>query len=298
MSIYDIIIIGAGPAGLSAAVYSARYRLKTLVFGELVGGKVGEAWKICNFLSYGEIKGSEFVDRMSRQVEKLGVEIKQEAVTEIKKSQKVFEIKTQEGSYFGKKIILAMGSEKRKLGLKDEGKFFGKGLTYCAACDAPLYKNKIVAVIGGGNSALTSALLLSEYAKKIFIIYRQDKFFRADPAWVEAVKKNKKIEPIFNSEVAELVGGKNLEAVKLKDKKILEIQGLFIETGAVPNAKLVEQLGVATEKGFIKTDRYQKTNIAGVYAAGDITDNPLKQIITAAAEGAVAASTAYKENTN
>lgn len=304
MESYDLIIIGAGPAGMSAAVYAGRYRLKTLVIGEMPGGLAAEAVKICNYLSYKQISGMEFTQKMEEHVKDIGVEVKYgkvEGLAAKGERGELFEIKSAEGGvYTAKKLILAMGSEKRKLGLKGEEKFLGKGISYCAVCDAAFFKGKTVGVVGGGDAALTAALLLSEYAKKVYLIYRQEKFFRAETAWVEQVEKNKKIETVFKANVAELKGepndnGGRLEGVKLDTGRELKLEGLFVEAGGTPNTELARQLGVELEGRFIKVDKEQKTNVAGVLAAGDITNNPLKQIITAAAEGAIAATAVSKE---
>jgi thioredoxin reductase (NADPH) len=294
--IYDLIIIGAGPAGINAAVYASRYRLKTLVFGEAVGGLVGEAYEICNFLTCFRLKGLELAKRMAEHARQEGVEIVNEKVKEIKKKNRLFEIKTNGKNYEARKIIIATGTEKKKLDLKNEDKLLGKGISYCATCDAPLYKNKVVGVVGGSDAALTSALLLAEYAKKVYIIYRRDKFYRAEPAWIEVVEKNKKIKSMFNLEIKELIGAEKLKAVKLSNNKVLGLDGLIVEIGGFPRKELALQLGTRVDnEGYVITDKNQRTNVEGVFAAGDITNNPLKQIITAASEGAVAAFSAYRE---
>ncbi len=291
---YDLIIIGSGPAGLSAAVYAARYLLKTLVIGTLPGGLASEAVEVCNFLTYDKIKGFELAQKMTEHVKSLNIEIKNENVSEIKKD-KLFEVKTNSGTYNAKKIILATGTKRRKLGLDKEHDLAGKGISYCATCDAAFFKDKIVGVVGGSNSALTAALLLARFATKVFIIYRQDKFFRAEPAWIQQVEKTKNIESVFNSNVKELVGENKLDAVKLDSDKEIKLDGLFIEIGADPSSALAEQLGVKLDRGYIITDEEQKTNIDSVFAAGDVCKNVMKQIITAAAEGAVAANSAFTE---
>lgn len=294
MKAYDLIIIGTGPAGLTAAIYAARYNLKTLVIGKLLGGTAGEAYKICNFPSYTETTGFELMTKMINQVKKLGVEIKSEEVLNIEKNSD-FNVKTNKKEYSAKKIIIAAGLKRRKLNIEREKEFAGKGINYCATCDAGFYKDKIVGIAGGGNSALTSALLLTEFAKKVYIIYRKPKFFRAEPAWVKDVEKNKKITCIFNANIAKLKGKGGLEGVELDNGKELKLDGLFVEIGSVPGIGLAEKLKIKTDQNFIKVDKKQRTNISGVFAAGDITDNPLKQIITACGEGAVAANTAYNE---
>jgi len=297
MKDYDVIIVGAGPGAMTAGLYTGRYQLKTLIIGQIPGGMTGIAHKVCNFPSYEEITGMELMMKMINQVKKIGIEIKQETVIEIKKG-KEFEVITDSGKYKAKKIILATGSERRKLGLKNEEEFIGKGISYCATCDSGFYNNKTVGVVGGSDSALTAALLLAKYAKQVYIIYRKDKFERAEPSWLKEVEKEKKINSLLGSEIIKIIGKEKLTGVKIKEgkkEKTLELDGLFIEIGSIPNTKLSEQLGLELDKGHIKVDKNQKTNVAGIFAAGDITDNPLKQAITACGEGAVAAYSIYKE---
>jgi thioredoxin reductase (NADPH) len=293
---YDVVIIGAGPAGLTAGIYAARYNLKALIIGEILGGYATEAFKICNFPTYKELTGVEFAQKMGEQVKALGVEVKMETVNSVEKKKSGFLIKADSKEYEARKIILACGTKKRKLGVEGEEQFEGRGISYCATCDGPLFKNKVVGVVGGGNSALTSALLLSKHAKKVYIIYRKDNFFRADPAWVDLAEKNKKIEPIFNSTIAELSGGKFLEKIKLNSGKELKLEGLFVEIGSIPCVDFAKMLGLKLDdEGYIAVDKKQKTSVSGVFAAGDATNPPLKQIITAAAQGAVASQTVFEE---
>lgn len=295
MEEYDLIIIGSGPAGLTAAIYAARYKLNTLVIGEQIGGLAAEANEICNFPTYKKISGMEFTQKMREQVEDLGIEIKNSSVDSVEKSDSGYLVKTGSGEYKAKKIILATGTEKRKLGLENEDRLLGRGVSYCVTCDAGFFKNKIVGVVGGSNSALTGALLLSKFANEVYIIYRKDEFFRAEPKLVEDVEKNKKIKSIFNAEVIELKGNDKLEAVKLNNGKELKLDGLFVEIGSVPGVKLGRELGIELERNYIKVDKKQRTNINGVFAAGDVTNSPLKQIIVACGQGAIAASSAYEE---
>jgi len=295
MEEYELIIVGSGPAGLSAAIYAARYKIKTLVIGWQIGGMAAEASEICNFPSYKKISGTELMRKMKEHAEDLGIEIKNDFVLSIERINSMFKVKTNSAEYKAKKIILATGTEKRKLHLENEDKFLGKGISYCAICDAPFFKNKVVGVVGGANSALSAAMLLSKFADKVYIIYRRDKFFRAEPRLVEEVEKNEKIEPIFNANVVELIGKDKLEEVRLDNGKKLKLDGLFIEIGIVPNLELAEKLGVELENGYIKVDKEQRTNIKGVFAAGDVTNYPLKQIIVACSQGAIAASSVYKE---
>jgi len=291
---YDLIIIGSGPAGLTAAIYAARYKLNILVIGKLPGGLASEAYEVCNFPSYGKIKGIELMMKMVHQVKELEVEIKQEEVLRIVKKNG-FEIKTNKEKYFAKKIILTTGSERKKLGLEKEEEFTGKGLSYCATCDSGFYKDKITGVIGGGDAALTAALLLAKYSKKVYVIYRKGSFCKAQPSWIEEVKKNKKIKPIFDATIVKLIGERKLEGIKLSDGKELALDGLFVEIGSIPNTELAEKIGIELDCENIKVNKEQKTNVKGVFAAGDVTNNPLKQIVTACGEGAIAAYSVYRE---
>jgi len=295
MKKYDLIIIGAGPAGLTAAIYAARYNLNFLVIGKLLGGTISEAHKICNFPTQNNIAGFKLSKQLISHAQELGGRISQKEVISIKKAKQEFIVETDKESYKAKKIILAIGRKKQKLNVPGEKEFLGKGVSYCTICDSAFYKNKVVAVVGGGNAAITGALLLTEHAKKVYIIYRKDKFFRAEPAWTIQLEKNKKITPIFNSEIKEIYGKNSVEGVKLTNNKSIGLDGVFVEIGFVPDEKLSKQLKLKTEKGHIVVDKLQKTSLDGVFAAGDITNNPLKQVITACSEGAVAANSVYKE---
>jgi thioredoxin reductase (NADPH) len=293
---YDVVIIGGGPAGLTAAVYCARYKLKTIVFSKNIGGLASTADKICNFPSYIEIKGYELMKKFTKQVENLNVSIVYDEVKEILKKKDLFEIVTESKKYFSKKIILSTGTQRKRLNVKGEGIFYGKGISYCATCDATFFKNKKVAVIGGNDAALTSALLLSEYATKVYIIYRKEKFVNAEPTWTDLVLKEEKIEILYNEEVIEIIGTMYIKKIKLKSNKELEVEGVFIEVGSVPETKLAKDLGINLDSNYyIIVDKYQKTNIKGIYAAGDSTSNSLKQIVTASSEGAIAAYNLFKE---
>jgi thioredoxin reductase (NADPH) len=288
---YDLIIIGAGPAGLTAAIYAARYKLSALVLGKLPGGLAGEASEVWNYPGVPKVGGMELMMKMIKQVKELGIEVKNETVKDIKCG---FSVVTNKATYDAKKILLATGSERNKLGLNGEKELAGKGISYCATCDAGFHKDKVVGVIGGGDAALMAAALLSKYATKVYILYRKDKFFRGEPAWVDEVEKNDKIETMFNTEVAEFIGKEKLEGVKLKSGKDLELGGLFIEVGSTPNIEIAGCLGVKMDKGYIRTDKKQQTSVIGIYAAGDVTNNTFKQIVVACGEGAVAVHSAYE----
>ena len=294
MKKYDLIIIGAGPAGLTAAVYAARYKLETLVVGKLLGGLAGEAYEICNFPSYGKILGFQLMKKMIEQVKELGVEIKFEEVLDIN-NKNGFEIITNKEKYSAKKVILALGSERRRLQLENEKKFMGKGISYCATCDSGFYKDKIVGIVGGSDSAITAALLLAKYAKQVYVIYRKSCFTKAEPILVEQVKKENKIKPLFNSIITKLIGKEKLGEIEINNEKKLKIDGLFVEIGSVPNVELAKNLKLKIKEDYIVVDKEQRTNVSGILAAGDVTNNSFKQIITACAEGAIAAKTIYED---
>ncbi len=291
---YDLIIVGSGPAGLTAGIYAARYNLDFLIIGKINGGAISEAYKVCNYPSQNNISGFELTQNIINHVKELGGEIKQEEVIKVINENGFF-VQTNKEQYRTKKIILATGREKQELNIKGEKEFLGKGVSYCATCDAAFYKNKIVAVAGGGNAAITAALLLAEHAKKVYVIYRKDKFFRVDPIWLKQLEKEKKIKSIFNLNIIEIYGENSIKGIKLDNGDNLNVNGVFVEIGFKPDKKLSKNLNLKTEEGYIIADNQQKTNEEGIFAAGDLTNNYLKQIITACSEGAIAATAVYEE---
>jgi len=300
-NVYDLIIIGAGPAGLTASIYASRYKMRHLVIGKEPGGQANEAHKIENWPGTLSMSGFELLQKMREHAEKLGAEILMDSVSDVKKKDEIFEITTHTARYQAKNVILASGMEYRKLQIPGENDFKGKGVSYCPTCDAAFFKGKVVAVVGGGNSAGSAALLLSRYAGQVFLVYRGEKL-KVDPAYLEKISANGKIEVIFNTNIKEIKGGKAVEKIMLdrerKGSFELDVQGVFIEIGSEPGIEIVKQLGIETdEQRYIKVDSGQKTNIEGVWAAGDATNgsNKLRQIVTAAAEGAVAAGSVYKK---
>jgi thioredoxin reductase (NADPH) len=287
--IYQLIIIGAGPAGLSAAVYGNRYRLNFLIIGDKPGGTVPEGHLIDNYLGFKSIKGPELAKKF---VAHSPTEIIKESVKSIRQNNKNFEVLTDKNQYQSQSLILGLGMKARKLGFKNEDEFLNKGIYYCLPADLDSLKNKISAVVGGGDSALITALKIPEGAKKVYLIHRRDEF-RGAPALVDEIKKKGNIELVLSAQITEAKGREKLESIILDNGKELKISQLFIEVGGIPNVYLYGELGLKMENNFIVVDKNQATNIPGVFAAGDITNNPLKQIITAAAEGAIAATSAY-----
>jgi len=291
---YDLIIIGGGPAGLTAAIYAARYKLKTVVISKDFG-LAASAHKVCNFPSYKDVNGLELMQKFTEHVKDLEVPIVYDKVIGIRGVDGDFVVETSSDKYIGKKVLFSGGTIRKKLGLINEQKLTGKGISYCATCDAPFFKDKIVAVIGGSDAALTSALLLAEYAKKVYLIYRKNQF-RAEPTWIESVEINKKIKKMFNEEVNEVKGEDVVEGVKLKSGRELNVQGVFIEVGSIPEVEFLNGLNVKLDnKEYIIADEDQNTSVKGFFAAGDVTNSKLKQIITAASQGAVAAYSVYRE---
>jgi thioredoxin reductase (NADPH) len=293
---YDVAIIGLGPAAVTAAIYSSRYMLKTVVIGKSAGGTIAQAHNICNFPTYNSITGFDITQKMMEQLKYLEVPVSLDTVESVKKKGKLFHVKGKNKEYTAKKVIYALGTEKRHLGVPGEVEFRGRGVSYCATCDGPFFRDKVVGVVGGSDAALTAALLLSQYAKKVYIIYRREKIFRAEPAWVKLAEEDPKIKFIFKANVTGIYGNDFVEEITLDTGKKMKVDGLFIEVGSIPNSNMLKELGVETdEDGYVKIDREQRTKIKGVMACGDVTDSPLKQAITAAGDGAVAANTAYEE---
>lgn len=293
--VYDIIIVGAGAAGLAAAIYAARYKLKTLVISKEIGGVVVDAHTVENYPGFKKISGLELMDKFYEHAKDFGVEIVQDEIIDIKKN-KYFKLKSNKKECNAKTLVLAMGSERRKLNVRGEKKFRKKGVSYCYTCDAPLSKDRTVAVVGGSDAAARAAQLAAEYAKKVYVIYRKDKL-RAEPYLVEQLEKNKKIEFIYNTNVIEVKGDTMLSSVILDSKKELKLDILFVEIGQIPNTSLTKKLGVKVDKqGYIIVDAEQKTNVNCVYAAGDITNasNKFRQLTTAISEGSIAAESIYK----
>lgn len=297
---YDLCIVGNGPAGLMASVYASRYNIKHILVGDLPGGLMTSSHKICNFPSYEEISGMDLSEKMYQQVVALGAKQKFARVNVIDDKNEVFTLKLSDNSEVkAKTILLATGTKHKHLGLPNEDKFLGRGISYCATCDAMFYKGKTVAVIGGGDSANTASLYLAEVAEKVYQIYRGEKL-KGEPAWVDQIKVNKKINVIYNTNVVEIIGNEKLSAVKIKDgdkEETLLLDGLFVEIGSQPELSLIEQLGLDIDAGkYIKVTSAQETSRARIWAAGDITNasDNFRQIITACSEGAIATQSIFK----
>jgi len=297
--IYDLIIIGGGPAGLTAGIYASRRKLNNLIITKDIGGQAGTVPMVENYPGFEGIDGFTLTDKMKKQAEKFGSQFKYEEVIKIGKSEDIFWAETVAGNkYQAQAMILSFGVTPRNLEVPGEKEFTNKGVTYCANCDAPLYKDKVVAVVGGGNSALDAAEYLAKIAKKVYLIHRRDEF-RGDEILVDKIKKTQNIELILNSTIKEIQGEKFVNKIivkNLQDEKEgeLAVDGVFVEIGHVVNAGPIREAVKLDEKQQIIIDDYCHTSEAGIFAAGDVAFGEYKQIIIAAGEGAKAALSAYK----
>ncbi|RLI38167.1 thioredoxin-disulfide reductase, partial [Candidatus Bathyarchaeota archaeon] len=296
----DLIIIGAGPAGLSAAIYAARMGLDVLVIEKnLAGGLMLEIPLIENYPGFPEgVSGQELAKLMVEQARSSGAEVKElEEAVELDLSGDLKTVRTRKASYGARAVLIATGSSHRKLGVPGEEEFRGRGVSYCGLCDGPLFRGRRVLVVGGGNAAATTALFLSDLASEVFLVHRRDAL-RAEEALVRRMAE-KGIKLILSSVVVAIEGDDVVRAVRLRNVKTgeesgLQVDGVFIQVGEVPNSELAAKAGVdVDERGFIIVDGRQRTNIPGVYAAGDVTNHPVKQVATAVGQGVVAAVEAY-----
>lgn len=304
---YDVIIIGGGPTGTAAAVYTARKRMKTLLIVEEFGGQSIVSDDIQNWIGETHISGYDLAKKFEAHVRSFP------DIVEIKTPERAvavrvlnctaenicdFEVETDKGKYQGKTVILGAGARRRKLGIPGEEKLNGKGVAYCSTCDAPLFSGKAVAVVGGGNAGLEAAVDLIPYATKIFVL-EFGEALKADPVTQEEVKKNPKIEVIFNAESKEVVGESFVAGLKYLDRKTneektLEVQGVFVEIGSIPNSEMVKGLVELDKFGQVIIDsKHATTSHPGIYAAGDITDDPYKQNNISAGDAVKAALSAY-----
>lgn len=295
----DLIIIGAGPAGLGASIYASRYKLDHIIIGNEIGGQVVEASEIENWAGEVSIPGKTLMEKFEHHARHLGVKIVQADVSSVSKNEEGFEVSVGAEKYSAKGLILALGMKARKMNVPGEDKFVGKGVSYCATCDAMFFRDKDVVVVGGGDAAATAAIHLAEFAKKIYLLYRDA--YNWEPSWDEQLKNNPKVEILCCSNVAEILGDQKVSGIAYESpdgRKELEVQGVFIEVGTTPGVAIAQGLGVGLdEQSYIIVDQTQATNVENVYAAGDVTtgSNKFRQIITAVAEGAVAAGSIYKK---
>ncbi len=298
--VYEILIIGGGPAGLTAGIYGARSKRDTLIIEKLLpGGQAGLTDLVENYPGFPEgIEGPDLVKRMEEQAKKFGADILIDEIVDLKLDGEEKEVVGRSGIYRAKTVIISGGAEPRKLGVPGEKEFTGKGVSYCATCDGAFFENQDIAVVGGGDTAVQEAIYLTQFARKVTIIHRRDKL-RATKILQERAFKNEKIDFLWNSVVTEILGNKRVEKIKVKnvktgEEKIIEKNGIFIYIGLVPNTEYLKGKIDLSPDGYIITDEEMKTNLPGVYAAGDIRKKSLRQIVTAVADGAQAAMSAVK----
>jgi len=300
MENWDVIIVGAGSAGLSAGIYAVRSGLKTLVLDEkLAGGTIADASIVVNYPGFAEVSGGELADKMAAHCRKVGATIHDlEPATELELTGEKKIVKTVKTSYEANAVIFSTGSHYREVGVKGEKEFRGRGVSYCGVCDGPFFKGKQVLVVGGGNTACITTLYLSGLAAKVFVIHRRQAF-RAEESLVTDISAKSNVTVMWNTEIKEIKGDKQVTAVTLIDNTTgktseLAVDAVFVQIGEAPNSQLVKTAGVATdEQGYIKVDVRQQTNLPGVFAAGDVTDQPIKQVGTAVGQGITAALEAY-----
>lgn len=296
MQIYDLIIIGAGPAGITASVYAARKKLNFLVITMDIGGQTAWSGDIENYTGYQFITGPELTQRFEEHMRKYSIALKEnEEVSEISKSGEIISVNTNKGNYQSRTVIIASGKKSRELGVPGEKEFKNHGLTYCATCDGPLFSGKAVAVIGGGNSAMDAVLQLARIAQHIYIINITEQL-SGDRIMLEKIKQAENVTILNNHQVTAITGDKFVRAIRIKNKdgqQELAVEGVFVEIGLIPNSAFAKNVEKNT-KNEINIDLSNQTNIPGVFAAGDVTNVLEKQIIIAAGEGSKAALSACR----
>ena len=295
----DVVIIGAGMAGLTAAMYCGRMNLETLVLENgIVGGQIANATGIENYPGFISVKGSDLISTLQTQAENFGAVLDEfDSIVKVTLKENPKIIETEEKIYLADVVIIASGMNRRKLPLPEEKKFAGRGVHYCELCDGHAYQNKIIAVMGGGNAAVDAANFLTKYAKKLYLIHRSE--FRADEVSQNKLRKNEKVEIMLQTEIKSLHGDKKLENIDVLDKKSgeiknLQIDGIFVNIGVVPNTELFKEEIILGESGRIIAGEDCRTNIEGVFAAGDVREKEIRQLTTAASDGTTAALLAEK----
>ncbi|MCM8771566.1 MAG: FAD-dependent oxidoreductase [Candidatus Omnitrophica bacterium] len=296
MKIYELIIVGGGPSGLTAGIYASRKKIDFIILTKDIGGQTLYSWDIENYIGYQFITGPELVEKFKDHIKEFNVDIREnEPVIKILSDNKNFRLITNKNEYLSKTVIIATGRKPKELMIKGEKEFRNRGLTYCATCDAPLFKDKIVAVIGGGNAGLDAVLQLSRIAKKIYLIEIKSQL-TGDKFVVEKIKKIDKVKILTNSHVTEIYGDIFVKGIKIeKDNEIidLKVDGIFVEIGSIPNSEIID---FVEKNGFgeIIVDCRNNTSHPGIFAAGDVTNVFAKQIIVACGEGAKAAISAFE----
>lgn len=289
----DIIIIGAGPAGLTSAIYALRAGKKIKIFeSETIGGHITSSPLVSNYPGLMDVSGIQIADSLYNQVINLGGEIDLETVLKIENLKDCKRVTTDYGIYDAKTIIIATGTIYRTLGLENEEELIGNGISFCVTCDAPFYENKTVAVIGGANSAVVNAIELAKRCKKVYLIYRKDKL-KADYNDIKKLESLDNVEIIYNSNVTKYNGENSLESIVINDERVVELDGLFLAIGQLPNLNIINTLDV-DEKGYAISNNNGQTNIEGIYVAGDVRSKKVRQLTTATSDGTICALEAIK----
>jgi len=296
---YDVIIIGAGAAGMTAAVYTCRKKLKTLVLSMNIGGQTNLTSHIENYPGTGPMSGIELMQRFHSEAAGFGAQFVMGKANRLEKQENGFKISLANGeSYESKAVIIAYGKVPKSLGIEGEEKFFGRGVSTCVTCDAPLFNNRDVVIIGGGNSAVEGALELAQIAKNVYLIHRRDSF-RADEITIQKLKNSKNLHTVLNSVTTKIIGEKNVDGIEVeniitKEKKQFAVHGVFIEIGYVVDTAFVQHLVKVNEKKEVIVDEKGNTSCPGIFACGDITPVPFKQTVIAAGDGAKTALECYR----
>ncbi len=296
MKIYELIIIGAGPAGITAGIYAARKKNDFIIITKDIGGQASLSWEIENYIGYQFITGPELIEKFIEHIKEFNVKIKEnEPIEKILREDKIFKIISDKNEYFSKTVIISTGRRPKKLEVKGEDKFKNKGVTYCATCDAPLFKDKEVAVIGGGNAGLDAVLQLSRIAKKIYLLEIKNEL-TGDKFVIEKIKGFENVRILTGTKIKEIYGDIFVEGIKIeKEGKEIEINvnGIFVEIGSIPNSEIIDFVE-KNEYGEIIVDCKNRTSFPGVFAAGDVTNVFAKQIIVACGEGAKASISSFE----
>lgn len=295
---YDLIIIGAGSAGLPAGMYASRYRLRNCIIGAMPGGALATSHKVENYPGTLSASGREIMDRFTEHAVSAGSELIQDEVMDVTKNGNTFVVKTASGKTLeSKTILLAIGNRYKKLGVPGEEKFLGAGVSYCATCDGMFFRNRTVALVGGGNTAITEALYLAELCKDVHILVR-GREFRAETVWIDQIAKHPNIHVHFETAVASIEGGFGVEKLVMADGSELAVDGIFVAIGNEPNTSIIDAFNPEKDaSGYVIVDKRQQTSVPGIYAAGDITTNSNKfqQTIMSAAEGCLAAHSIHED---
>lgn len=295
---YDLIIIGAGSAGLPAGMYASRYKLNNCIIGAMPGGALATSHKVENYPGTLSATGREIMDRFTEHAVSAGSELIQDEVSSVTKSGNIFTVQTASGKTLeAKYVLLAIGNKYRKLGVPGEEKYLGSGVSYCATCDGMFFRNRNIALVGGGNTAITEALYLAEICKEVHILVRGNEF-KAETVWIDQLAKHENIQVHFDTSVTSIEGGFGVEKLILNTGNELAVDGIFVAIGNQPETIIIDSLNPTKDSaGYIVVDAHQQTNISGLYAAGDITtaSNKFQQTIMSAAEGCLAVHSIHED---